>query len=389
MEGTYHFYTQSIRLTLLTLLKAGKDSAESFERTLSGLAQKITKTSAKNDALRQRSRKVKVSWTIYGGFTYILTALIFILVTGWQNWGTLEYTTVAGGPVLLWGVRRLLTLWYDYRISNTQDYLDSLNKERDATIEKLKTATKYNSTQQLIDKYSSKPVTPKQSPDEKKKKIRQSQGGQGQPQGQPRVFTQPPLTANIPRGPVSPPQQVLSGVTDRRIPARPIDATPQFQPPSSTGPVPGAEFAPNAFSDAPPSAPPTYGEATWYDRILDALLGEDETSAKNRFALICSNCRLVKGQAPPRANSLEAVGTWRCASCGTMNGVESEAARLIKEVSKTREAEVETEHEDDNAGAVEAEDESGSSDEDAEVETTDSPAASTRSKTKATVKKGR
>jgi hypothetical protein len=363
---------------MLILLKGNKDSAESFERTLSGLQQKITKTSARNDALRQRSRKLKASWTIYGGFAYILTALIFILVTGWQNWGALEYTTVAGGPVLLWGVRRLLTLWYDYRIKNTQDYLNSLNKERDATIEKLKTATKYNSTQQLIDKYSSKPATPKRSPDEKKK--RQSQAGQGQQ----RVFTQPPPTANIPRGP-SPPQPLPPASANRSgISAGPPHDSPPFQPPSPISPMTGAEFAPNAFSEPALTAPATYGESKWYDKILDALLGEDETSAKNRFALICSKCRLVNGQAPPGAKTLEDVGKWRCSSCGALNGVENETTKLITEVAKAQ-VEVEPQLEDDSPD-VDSQNES--SDEVAEVDTTDLPAASTRSRKKTAGKKG-
>jgi hypothetical protein len=69
--------------------------------------------------------------------------------------------------------------------------------------------------------------------------------------------------------------------------------------------------------------------ARWYDRIMDVLLGEDEAHPKNRLALICGKCRLVNGQAPPGVKTLEAVGRWRCASCGTMNGEESEATRLV------------------------------------------------------------
>lgn len=319
-----------------------------------------------------------MGWTIYGGFTYILTALIFILVTGWQNWGTLEYSTVAGGPVLLWGVRRLLTLWYDYHIKNTLEYLDSLNKERDATIEKLKTATKYNSTQQLIDKYS------KQTQD--KKKRRQSQDRQGPTvQGQQRVFTQPPPTANIPRGPASPPQQQLP--PGRPTSAGSLNGPPPYQPPSPAGPPPGAEFAPNAFADPAPTAPASYGESTWYNRILDALLGEDETLAKNRFALICAQCKLVNGQAPPGAKTLEDVGKWRCSACGTMNGVEKVTAKLVKEVT---ESQATVEPAPDIADAEDDAEESEAGDDDAgELEdTTDSPAASTRSKKNRAGKKG-
>jgi hypothetical protein len=67
---------------------------------------------------------------------------------------------------------------------------------------------------------------------------------------------------------------------------------------------------------------------------LDVLLGEDETLAKNRIVLICTNCRLVNGQAPPGVKSLEEVGRWKCGGCGAWNGVESEAANLMQEMTQ-------------------------------------------------------
>ena len=80
---------------------------------------------------------------------------------------------------------------------------------------------------------------------------------------------------------------------------------------------------------------------------MDALLGEDETAPRNRIALICNQCRLVNGQAPPGVKSLEDVGKWRCGGCGIMNGEESEAKKLVasieREVASTnREADVST-----------------------------------------------
>ena len=56
--------------------------------------------------------------------------------------------------------------------------------------------------------------------------------------------------------------------------------------------------------------------------------------AKNRFALICQKCRLVNGQAPPGARTLEDVGKWRCQGCGSMNGMENEAEKLVKQASR-------------------------------------------------------
>ena len=94
-------------------------------------------------------------------------------------------------------------------------------------------------------------------------------------------------------------------------------------------------FANNDFSMHPPSEPPAYSQGPkWYDRILDVLLGDDESAAKNRLALICSNCKLVNGQAPPGIKNLEDLGKWRCSGCGTMNGVESEAKRVVKEMQE-------------------------------------------------------
>lgn len=62
------------------------------------------------------------------------------------------------------------------------------------------------------------------------------------------------------------------------------------------------------------------------------MLGEDETAAKNRLALICTECRLVNGQAPPGVRTLEDVGRWRCGGCGSWNGVDArKAAREVVE----------------------------------------------------------
>ena len=83
-------------------------------------------------------------------------------------------------------------------------------------------------------------------------------------------------------------------------------------------------------------------QSHWYDRILDALLGEDETQPKNRLALICNECRLVNGQAPPGIRTLEDIGRWRCGGCGAWNGKEKAqedaVAGLVQSWEKERRA---------------------------------------------------
>lgn len=68
------------------------------------------------------------------------------------------------------------------------------------------------------------------------------------------------------------------------------------------------------------------------------MLGEDETAAKNRLALICTNCRLVNGQAPPGVRTLEEVGRWRCSDCGSWNGTDARKAAREMVESARREA---------------------------------------------------
>ncbi|KAK4998396.1 hypothetical protein LTR66_002370 [Elasticomyces elasticus] len=314
--------------------KAEDTSAASFEKVLSALSAKINKTSAKNDTLRQHQRRYKVLWTLYSTFAYILSALILTLVTGYQNWGPVEYSALAASPLLIYGVRTSIDAYYNYRLSGSQAHLTDLIKQRDAAIDKLKTATKYNTTQSLLEKYGGAPP-PKPSPQLNGK--RRSASGQnlpGTPQP-PRTNIPPPPTANIPGRQL---QRIPSAVNSP--PGTPVSFSNLTQAlPNSLEPT--AEFAPNAFTSQPRPAPPrqpsytTHGSGLsrprWYDRILDVILGEDETQPKNRIALICQNpdCRLVNGQAAPGTKSLEELGRWRCNGCGAFNGTESEEKKMI------------------------------------------------------------
>ena len=86
--------------TSLTQAQGDDTSPASFEKALSSLSEKITKTNTRLDLLRQRSRRLKTLWTLYSGFAYILYSTILMLVVGWKNWGIAEHTAIAGGPVM-------------------------------------------------------------------------------------------------------------------------------------------------------------------------------------------------------------------------------------------------------------------------------------------------
>lgn len=334
--------------------KGPDNSPASFEKTLSALAEKITQTATRLDRYRQRSRRFKALWTLYTTFGYLLYSLILALALGWRNWGVVEYGAVVGGPFVIYVVRATASRVFEYRISTTSRHLESLQRQRDETIEKLKIATKYDSTLQLLEKYGHESPSPSHSPSStrgedtkgqqaQKRPLSDAEGRQQQPEAKitPKVLRTglpPPPTANIvhrtpssftantPRTnaaqsastPVGSPE--LSSGGDRQLP---------FTETRPTTDEPG--FAPNAFSARPAQAADAghnyqYADNSalahghWYDRLLDVLLGEDEMQAKNRTVLICSQCRLVNGQAPPGVKSLKEIGRWRCYSCGAWNG---------------------------------------------------------------------
>ncbi|EAW13551.1 uncharacterized protein ACLA_055990 [Aspergillus clavatus NRRL 1] len=306
--------------------KGEDNSPASFEKALSTLSTKITQTTNRLDSHRQQARRFKALWTLYTTFAYLLYSIILALVLGWQNWGATEYAAIVGGPVLIYTVRAGASKFFDYRINKTQRYLDDLQKQQDETIEKLKVATKYNSTQQLLEKYgggSPKPSRPKGGDEKRKPETKRKPSTPQQPVM--RTGLPPPPTANIRR-----PNPAQSPVASPGPSQSPPPYPPQGQPQDLPAPPPPPAFdepgfAPNAF----PTAPQYAEHSRWYDRLLDVLLGEDETQPKNRMALICSTCRLVNGQAPPGVKTPEELGRWRCGSCGAWNGEESETKKVL------------------------------------------------------------
>ena len=241
-------------------------------------------------------------------------------------------------------VRRALSAYYDYRTSSVQRQLDDLQAQRDITIKRLKAATKYDSTQELLKKYGGTP-TPKARPTGDAGQKGAGKSGSTETQKAGRTGLGPPPTANIARRDSPNPMQDTSrrAITQSKGPLgqEPSYSPARASPPSQRPLSPQEEFAPNAFSSPPQYAQIDEG-SKWYDRIMDVLLGEDETSPRARLALICRNCRLVNGQAPPGVKRLEDVGKWRCGGCGTMNGEETEANKIVARIKEQVSAEAET-----------------------------------------------
>jgi hypothetical protein len=263
---------------------------------------------------------------------YIIFALIVVLVLGSGRLKPPHYIGLVTSPLVIYGVRKLMALLFGWRIRQHEGQLEALRAQQEVKIRDLKKATKYDSTQELLKKYGGagpKPTVEKALQQGTKRKIAQPQ------QPQHRTGLPPPPTANIPgrvpQAPSTPPPYTAQrpnsppSVVSTQSRSSPTIHTPN--PSARPRPIspdsPG--FAPNAFdSNQFPPAPSSYQQSSshWYDRIIDVLLGEDETQARNRVVLLCQQCRLVNGQAPPGIKDLEELGRWRCGGCGAWNGTE-------------------------------------------------------------------
>ncbi|KAH8178866.1 putative integral membrane zinc-ribbon metal-binding protein [Sarocladium implicatum] len=338
----------------------GDSSTATFEKTLSALSVKITTNQARLDKLRASSRRVRVLATLYLSFAYLVYAIVAFLVIGTNELGRLEWAGVVGGPLIVFGVRKTLGAYYNFRIDSLSAKLKDQQTERANTIQKLKDATKYDSTLELIEKYGGADGKPKSkskdgddAADDAGRGKKQRHSNVGPMPG--RTMMPPPPTANIQRRvsstPGSPPPMSPQG------PAHdPMEPTAEFAPNAGAGPVDQRHSGPPYPDTAFPTMPPAPESGHWYDRIFDVLLGEDEAAPKNRIVLICQACRIVNGQAPPGTRSLTELGLWRCMSCGASNGVEreDEGKRIVREVLQDSPATAEPIGTDDKTSEDEA-----------------------------------
>ncbi|KAA8567975.1 hypothetical protein EYC84_008405 [Monilinia fructicola] len=298
--------------------KREDNSPASFEKILSALAEKISKSQSQLDSRRLRGRRVKALWTLYSSFAYLVVFVIALLVIGWKDLTVLEYTGLAGSPLIIYLIRSGITRYYEYRVESIARRLEEQQAERTKTIDKLKAATRYNSTQELLEKYGGvppKPAAPKRT---------NSHGS----------------TCDSKYTPPQPDPESTFYPSASWCQDPPSFIAPSPSPVAAQSEPGPAEFAPNAFSGPSQYAQGQYAQSGefvsqghWYDRVLDILLGEDETNPKNRMALICQNCRLVNGQAPPGTKTLADLGKWRCYGCKTLNGVD-EAAKAVQEMKE-------------------------------------------------------
>jgi hypothetical protein len=131
-------------------------------------------------------------------------------------------------------------------------------------VEELKKKTSYYLTKGLIERYETPTKTTNNPDDELRKRLKNNAGQKS---------IQTPTKAMI-----HTPQQSFN--SNRPVPFHPVQQTPTPRP----NPLP---------SQNQPST-----ERTWLDRLMDALVGEEE-GPERRYALICEKCFAHNGLVRP------------------------------------------------------------------------------------------
>ena len=144
--------------------------------------------------------------------------------------------------------------------------LQALYKEQRTKVEDIKKKTNYYSTRNLIERYdgSSVPNSPLR----------------GRPIPGPQ--SQLPVTPQRP-----------SSQSNHQLPQGPISLELQTQLARTTVLISMFEYTINSDSTASPQQPMAPPRKQWFDKLADALLGDDESStniAASRYALICQKC---------------------------------------------------------------------------------------------------
>lgn len=95
-----------------------------------------------------------------------------------------------------------------------------------------------------------------------------------------------------------------------------------------------AEFLPPAVHDSqarpetPFPLPTAPSHPTWMDRIMDIVLGENEQSPNNRYALICGRCHHHNGLATYGQVPEQVV--YVCPFCGFLNGNKPDSSSSVE-----------------------------------------------------------
>jgi len=278
-----------------------KKSEEDYETVLSNLANDIQKRQTQLSDIRLRERRSTLVVTLYTLAAWVgylslwyMNALPDLKAGRYiRNGGTekvFKGLPVIMGPIMVLFIRRVVQIWYQRKGDAEEKTLKALMKTRRDKVEEIKKKTNYYSTRELLQKYdeSSPSATPRQRP----------------PPGQ---YPSTPKGRPIPN----------NGKIILQTPAPSSELQSHLSPMTLSYPV----------------APP---RKQWYDKLADAILGEDDPSFASpsaRYALICEKCFNHNGLVK---ESMWEEAQYVCPKCGHFNAsVRAKKSRPRQSLSPT------------------------------------------------------
>ncbi|KAI0338070.1 hypothetical protein BDW22DRAFT_1363449 [Trametopsis cervina] len=277
-----------------------KSQPEDYEQVLAALASDIQKRQTHLSEIRLRERRATLLFSVYALALWI--AYVSMWYTGFlpslsgYARGSNVQMLVEGlpvfiGPIVILFIRRIVQIWYTRIGDKEEKHLVTLRKQQREKIEEIKKNTNYYSTRTLIERYDEGiPVSGVDSP----------------------LRRRAPPNANGPSTPQKPqPQQ-----SQPHQPQAPIQLMTPQTPVNAKGQLPPGLQQQLSPSPQRPMPPP---RKQWYDRLADAILGDEDTvpgSVASRYALICQKCFTHNGLVK---ESLWDTTQYVCRSCGHFN----------------------------------------------------------------------
>ncbi|KAG9317901.1 hypothetical protein JVU11DRAFT_2130 [Chiua virens] len=254
-----------------------KGKSEDYEIILSGLAADVQKRQTRLAEIRLRERRTLLQFTLGTFLVWLSYASLWYTRTLPSTWYESNFGTagMVVGPVLILFARRMMQIWYTWKGNREESTLKEVLKKQRETVEEIKKKTNYESTRNLIEKYEeSSPLSPGATPLRRRN-----------------------ISPSVPPTPLAPqpPQPQLLHTPNGRV----------------RGPV---------LQLSPIPQPIQAARKHWYDKLADAVLGDDEeqsaTFAASRYALICQKCFAHNGLV--KENVWEDT-QYVCPKCGFFN----------------------------------------------------------------------
>lgn len=303
------------------LFKSKSFNPEVFEKELTDLTQRISKTQQqihrlsrkKHQLLHQIVSTLALLYVIFVGYQYQKVPKDVIgrrskIVLFFQQQSRRNLLIISLFPVAVYLLWLAINWLFQFVINSRKSLLEKLKEKHNDKIEELKKITNFNKTNELITKYGKPDPKNAPLPQRAPQPQRNPQNGGTNPQN--------PQTGTINR---------QNPQNDKINPENPSKQLPQ----------------PPQLPQVPPS-PQQPTVRTFQDRMLDYIIGSDNNeSVETRYALICSQCYTHNGLAPPGCtNPLEI--SYICPKCGFINGLKKPEAEEQKiEEQKIEEQKVE------------------------------------------------